>query len=746
MNMRTETKKLLLSLVGILVCATQAFAQHPRLALTAQDVQSIKENLGKYPLFDESYNDTKAMIERAMKKPQDVPKPRDAGGYTHERHKKNYGEMYAAGILYAVTKDMRYADFVRTMLLQYADLYPKLERHPAATSTKTYGKLFWQALNENVWLVNTAQAYDCVYDAIPSQDRATIEAKVLRPMAAFLSHGDELDLIHNHGTWNCAAVGMAGYVLGDKDLVEKALYGTKKKKEGGFLRQMELLFSQDGFYKEGPYYVRYAIQPFYLFAEAIDNFQPELKIFEYRGQILKKGLYSGLQLTYTNGAFLPINDALKEKTFLSPELTIAVDIAYKRYGADRNLLGVAMRQGNVMLNAAGVVIARDAAAQVASANAAGKYGAEVMPTIVWKSVEFVDGANGDEGGVGVFRSGDNADQSLLCMKYTGHGLSHGHYDKLSFLYYDQGREILQDYGAARFINVEPKFGGRYLPETKGFAMQTIAHNTVTVDGASHFDGNEDISEKLHADRHFYTAADSMLQVMSAKSGNAYKGVQMQRTMAMVRDARLTKPIVIDVLRIVSAEDHTYDLPFYYLGHFLATNVAYTPHDKQRSAMGEKNGYQYLWNEADGKIPANQASVRFTWMTGNRYYSLVSAADSSTSIYFTRIGAGDPNFNLRNEPAIMLRQQGRNHVFASVIEPHGKFDGTREFSEGATGIVSSVRVLAANDEGTVVEITGANGLKWTFAVTNGVASDTAQHRINAGGVNYEWKGNYSLVKN
>src|SRR5258708_19581753 len=36
----------------------------------------------------------------------------------------------------------------------------------------------------------------------------------------------------------------------------------------------------------------------------------------------------------------------------------------------------------------------------------------------------------------------------------------------------QGREIISDYGSARFLNVEQKFGGRYLPENKSFAKQT----------------------------------------------------------------------------------------------------------------------------------------------------------------------------------------------------------------------------------------------------------------------------------
>ena len=38
-------------------------------------------------------------------------------------------------------------------------------------------------------------------------------------------------------------------------------------------------------------------------------------------------------------------------------------------------------------------------------------------------------------------------------------MGHGHFDRLSFTYYDNNKEIIQDYGAARFLNIEPKNGG-----------------------------------------------------------------------------------------------------------------------------------------------------------------------------------------------------------------------------------------------------------------------------------------------
>ena len=295
--------------------------QHPNLLINNNDIQEIRASLGKYPVFDKAYQKVKDMVDKALTFPMDVPVPADAGGYTHERHKKNYTEMQAAGILFSITNDVKYSAFIREMLLKYAALYPTLGRHPSA-SNESAGRLFWQSLNETVWLVNVAQAYDCIYDWLSAADRNKIETGVFKPMAKFLTEEkvEEFDRIHNHGTWTVTAVGMIGYVMGDRDLVDKSLYGSKKDGSGGFMRQLDELFSPDGFYTEGAYYVRYAMLPFFTFAKAIDNNQPELKIFQYRDQILRKAFYTAIQLTYTNGAFIPINDALKEKNYLSPEI------------------------------------------------------------------------------------------------------------------------------------------------------------------------------------------------------------------------------------------------------------------------------------------------------------------------------------------------------------------------------------------------------------------------------------------
>ena len=239
-----------------------------------------------------------------------------------------------------------------------------------------------------------------------------------------------------------------------------------------------------------------------------------------------------------------------------------------------------------------------------------------------------------------------------------------HFDRLNILYYSDGREVLQDYGAARWINIEPKFGGRYLPENVTWAKQTIAHNTVTVDRRSHFGGNTAAGEALPGERISFASANPRFQVMCARGRDVASGVTLQRTVAMVSDSLFPSPLVIDLLQVHSTATHTYDLPFYYLGQLIATKNATKTYTVERRPLGSTNGYQHLWLEAEG---VGSEGVQFTWLNGARYYSVTSAADSLTSVFFTRIGAGDPEFNLRNEPGIILRKTGTSEVFASVIE-------------------------------------------------------------------------------
>jgi hypothetical protein len=704
---------------------------HPSIFITKAEAAQIRAAAGKYPLLGRSLRETRAMVDSALARPIDVPPPGEAGGYAHERHKQNYREMQAAGLLWQVTGDERYPRFVRDMLEKYAVLYPTLGAHPL-NKNQSAGKLFHQALNEANWLVATVIAYDCVYDWLKPAERARFEKNVFRPMASWLSreHPHEFDRIHNHGTWATASVGMLGLVIGDTTYVNDALYGTTRNGTGGFLRQLDLLFSPDGYYMEGPYYIRYALMPFFYFAEAVQRARPDVKVYAYRDSILKMGLYSAVQTAYPNGVFAPINDASRTMALDAPEVVLAVDLAYQRYGANPNLLGVAAIQGGVVLQGAGLAVARDMAARPAP------------PKVSWKSVEFTDGPDGQRGGLGILRSGEGRDATMLLMKYGVHGQGHGHFDKLHFTFFDAGREVVPDYGFSRWINIEPKFGGRYLPENDTYAMQTVAHNTVVVDQKTQNAGNEEADEAVWAERHFFDARNPAAQAMSARANRQYAGVAMQRTMLLVRDARLPNPVVIDLYRLASGAEHTYDYPIHFRGQLIATGGQYAAAVTRQEPLGTAFGYQHIWREASA---TTDAPVKLTWLEGSRYYTITTAAAPGTEMLLGRTGANDPSFNLISEPLMIVRRHaaGGDHLFASVIEPHGYFNEAQERSVEARGRIEGVRVLGTTSEASAVEVTGQGGLRWVVLVNNGAASETARHRVTFGGQTYEWTGNFAV---
>lgn len=694
-----KSKMLLILLtIPFVLSANTKLQEHPRLLLSHSDVPYIRQNLNDTPLFYTSYKIVKNEIDEILNLPIDVPIPKDAGGgYTHERHKQNYKEMMQAGALYQISGEEKYAIFVREMLKKYAEMYPGLPLHPV-TKSNYRGKIFWQGLNESVWLVYTAQAYDCIYNFLTIEERKFIENRLFYPMAEFLSKDNlsTFNRIHNHGTWAVVAVGMTGYATGNKDLIDKSLYGFYKDGEGGYLAQINQLFSPDGYFTEGPYYQRYALHPFITFARIIDNNQPELDIFGYKDSVLLKAVESQFQLADSGGLFFYLNDAL-EKTWHSEELVYALDIAYaKNSESYKSFLSIAKEQNRVILTGDGMKVAQ------AINNK------EEKPFIS-KSVLLRDGAKGDEGAVAILRA-ENKDGTTAVFKYTSHGLSHGHFDKLSISFYDQGNNILQDYGAVRFLNIEQKNGGHYLPENNSFAKQTIAHNTIVIDKKSHYDGDINISENYSPKHLFFTEKDNMVAA-AAEDSTAYPGIKLNRKVIMFEDSHFEYPILIDVLTVRGKSEHTLDLPFYFKGQLIGTSFNYKRHSDSLQSFGDKNGYQHLWLEAEGATDLPVSTL--TFLNGNRFYSLTTNVTPKTKLFLTRIGANDPNFNLRNDQAYILRDNNRfERTYVTILEPHGEFNPIEEFTVSSFPKIKNIEIVENKSDSStlILNLTSGKNVK------------------------------------
>ncbi|NER15833.1 heparinase [Spongiivirga citrea] len=741
-------------LVGLVSCNedsstntnSDAQSQHPSLILTQQGVKDIRANLGSIPIFDKTLAANKVEIDAEIENGFDVPIPKDySGGYTHATHKRNYILMQKAGVLYQILDDEKYAKFVKDMLFQYAKMYPTLPIHPKPRSYAR-GKLFWQCLNDSNWLVYTSQAYDCIYDYLSEEERTTLETDLFKPYADFISKENPqfFNRVHNHSTWGNVAVGMIALAMEDDSLLQTALYGLKdvnldaslKDNDGGFINQddqkigyfanLDEPFSPDGYYTEGPYYQRYAMYPFLIFAQALQNKKPDLKVLEYKEGVLLKGVNALLNLSDADGDFFLLNDAQKGMSYYNSSLISAVDIAYHFGGNNPELLSIAEKQDEVTLDDAGLAVA------------IGIKEGKTKP-FVKKSIELSDGANGDEGAVGILRSGDLE----LVHKYTAHGLSHGHYDKLSFALFEDGKEVVQDYGMARYVNVEQKGGGNYLKENTTWAKQSIAHNTLVQNEQSHFQGKYDIGSKHHSESYIFSVNTDSVQVSSAKEENAYPGTKLHRTMVSIKETDLENPYVLDIMRVESSTENQYDLPFYYLGQVIQTSFDYSKSDVPQ-ILGSANGYQHLYNEAISV--ADGANAKLTWLLDNKFYSYTAVTSHNDEIILARIGANDPAFNLRSEPTMIIRKRNtKEAVFVAAIESHGTYNPVSELAVNAYSHIKDVQLSYNDSNYTAVTIEDTKGGVQLFIIANNDNSKTKKHTLTINSTSHFWEGPYTLIK-
>jgi hypothetical protein len=704
------------------------------------------------PLFAKELAGTQVQIDGFMEQGIDVPTPKDmAGGYTHEVHKQNWKTLQGAAALYRHTGEERYAEFVRDVLLEYAAVYKSWPIHPTNRSYAT-GKVFWQCLNDANWLVYVSLAYNDIYDWLDEPTKATLNDELFRPMANFLSveNPQFFNRIHNHSTWANAAVGMIGLVMDDDALVQRALYGIPadelpddlrdddsgriKSETGraGFLAQLDLSFSPDGYFTEGPYYLRYALSPFLLFGKLLADKRPEVNVLEYRDGILGKAVYSMLSQADPTGDFFPLNDSQKGMSVYAPEVVKAVDYGYFYYGEDPELLSIAEQQGSVTLDAAGLA--------VASAIAAGK-SQPFHPA----SVAYADGPEGTEGGVGVLRAdGADGQTTTLVMKYSAQGMGHGHFDKLAYSFYNENGEVIQDYGAARWVNIDQKGGGRYLRENNTWAKQSIAHNTMVIGETSQYNGDIRIGEQHHPDRYAFVADDPNLQLISAKAANVYPGRELHRSQWLLTDPVFAQPLMIDVFRAKGTASAIHDLPTWYHGQLLQTNFPYTTNNKL-APLGNDHGYQHIWAEASARPDTNVLRVNF--YNEGTFYTQSSVAEPGDEFLFLRLGANDPEFNLRRDQAFVHRRPAVNGTtFVSVLETHGSYDPREEVPREPYGHITDVRLLVDTDAYTAISFKHENGAEWHLLLANQNAAPDATHNLNVNGTPYQWSGVHHLIKN
>jgi hypothetical protein len=710
------------------------------ILLTEAEVELLRKEVGKPSLMGKSIEANRKELEAFMRLPLDVPGHGEAGGYEHNRHKQNYTYMNLAGRLFLITQEEKYAQFVKDLLAIYAEKYLTFDFHVQKNTNPT-GRLFHQILNEHCWLMFTSLAYSCVASVMTEEERTAVVERIFEPMLDMFTvkYAHDFDRIHNHGIWAVAAVGICGLAIGKPEYLEMSVYGQDRDDTGGFLAQISQLFAPSGYYMEGPYYHRYAIRPTCVFAEVVHRHMPEVDIYNYKDKVIGNTVQAMLATAYPNGEFPALNDASRTMSITDMGVQVAVSVYSKHYGLDDNILGMAKIQNAVWMHPCGLELSQAYDKAIADREIG-------MP--FWPSVELNEGPTGNNGAQGFIRMQDKTgDVSQLVMNYGQHGMGHGNFDTLGITFFNRGQEVLREYGFCRWVNVEPKFGGRYLDENKSYARQTIAHNAVTIDEQCQNGFDVDRADSVHGLPHFFKVEGTEINGMSAFANDHYPNTDMQRSVFILSLDELEAPLLLDLYRIEGEGEHQYDYSHQYDGQIVRTNFDYQSFG-ELSTLGDDFGYQHLWKVASGKV---QDTALVSWLQNNTYYTWLGTSSSAkqngdNEVIFTRTGANDPSFNLRSEPAFILRSKGESTLFASVLETHGYFNEEFEQSVNARGQVKDIRVVGYNAVGSIVEITTEKSLV-TVMISNVLgADDQTPHQVELNGKTYSWNGFYSLEVN
>lgn len=499
---------------------------------------------------------------------------RTVAAYRCSLHYAAERAVLALGEAYAYTGDDKYAVGAKRVLLTYADDYPKYPKRRDRWGRNGWlaplgGRRYAQSLDEAVGVIKLAKAYDLTRcsPGWSEAERAHVEKNLFRTVAETLLWFNQG--INNHQTWYNAGLMCIASVLGDEALVRKVLTMS-----GGFEFQIERSVTSDGLWYEGAMaYHHYALQAMIEIVEAGRRMGLNL----HEAPKFRAMIEAPLKYAYPNGQFPAINDSdlsnidgFREK-FLW---------AWKTYGEETFAQACARGDTAKLRELLGEK-------------------AVPSPSLVMESAHLA-GA-----GLVALRRGAGENVACVFVDYGEHGGGHGHPDKLNICLYAVGREWVLDPGRLTYSH----------PEHKTWCKQTVAHNTVALDGQS---------QAATTGRCLWFRNETEYAACAVESDGAYPGRTLRRYLW------LNDKMLVDVFEVESSSPHQVD----WVVHAIADELTPVgePGKAEPASPGNQNGYQHLtdarrWNAKGNTVWDFQDKTGKTlrlWLHGSGPETLFAA--------------------------------------------------------------------------------------------------------------------------
>jgi hypothetical protein len=527
------------------------------------------------------------------------------------KHYRNWSNARTAAWAYAITEDERFAQYTADVLLGYADRYLEYPYHDAhlGTGGTGGGHILEQTLSEaSMCAVQIAPAYDLVYESsvLSASDHAKIRDGLIVPMLESIDRNKRG--VSNWQTWHNAAFITAGAVIGDASWVRKAI----EQEKNGFMFQMETSVSDEGMWYENSWgYHFYTLRAMTIIAETADRLG-----FDLWSHPKLKPMYT-LPVSYVmaDGSLPRFGDDVNTTLARQAGLFETAYLAYE----DPVFLSY-LPDGPTWQS---IMSGRETERR-------GESGEKSAP-------EFPGSAVFETAGHAILRTKGEAGLTAA-LTFSPFGGFHGHFDKLSFVFFGYGKELGVDPGRA-------KSQAYRLPIHNEWYRATISHNTVLVDGKAQEPGSGVL-------KHF--AANDEYAGVIVSTTEAYPGVTHRRWLCMTP----TCLVVYDELESPD-RDRRFDWIYHNRGSSVRCDAAIEAVD----LSGEEGGLRYLANVRKGEFEGFLHAV----FDGDGVSTHLQLVPGPAEVM---VGDGPGESVADRVPFVMATQKGRSVHFIAVIEPVG----------------------------------------------------------------------------
>jgi rubrerythrin len=532
------------------------------------------------------------------------------------RHSRNFSSAEDAAWAWKITGDRKYADFTAKVLTGYAERYLKYPMVHAAVNDKTIdvaaekngkyntaGHIMEQTLNESMLMISAVTAYDLIYDSglLSEEDKQLIEEKLIRAMADCIN-------VYKSGksnwqTWHNTALFYAGMVLGDKQMVSQAFLDS----ENGFMTQMKISVLPEGMWYENSWgYHYYTLGALTIMASGAKR----LGIDIYSHEMLHKMYLIAFDYLMSDGSLPRFGDAVND----SPDNPGVNEEAYSWYGDERLLSTLGDKP-----TWDAIICGRDLSKKAEK------------PFPVSKLIP---------GSGHAILSTKGEGKLTAAITFGPYGGFHGHFDKLSFVFFGYGNELGIDPGRAASQAYR-------LPVHSAWYKATTGHNAVLVDGMGQKAATGNLISFKSSDYYVVAAADA---------GPAFENVTHKRFLLLGPDYLC----VIDRLASADGKEHTFD----WLYHNTGSN-AETGWKSIKEIPGKvPDGYAYLQDIKSLKSE-NKKVIQISFFNDSLSNNLTMIS-SPGDLYFTATG---PFSGVTDRACVFIaRRKGINVNFVTILQP------------------------------------------------------------------------------